>query len=314
MNRRDFLKRGAALAALTASADALGAALEGAGTIPRRRLGSTGEVRSILGFPGTAVMGVAQSVATRLVATAVERGVDVFDVSPSYGNAEERLGPALAPYRKRCFLASKTDHRDGAGAPADLERSLRTLETDVVDLYQHHAVQFADLVRLAAPGGAMEAFVAARKAGKVRFLGLSTHSVEVALEAMERFPLDAIMFPVSFVLWEKLRFGPKVIALAREKRMAVLGIKGMARGTYPANVPHVPRCWYEPCAVPEEATLAWRWALSQDVDVSIPSGDDERYPLALEVAQRFAPLAADERRRLLALSEKAVPLFPPEEL
>ncbi len=318
MNRRDFLRRGAAaVAALAGSREALGSSLEGGkASVARRALGSTGEKRSVVGFPGTAVMSVEQSVANDVVARAFERGVDFYDVSPSYGNAQERLGPALEPYRKRCFLASKTDLRDRAGVERDIESSLKALRTDAFDLYQHHAVQTADLARIAAPGGAMEALLAAKKAGKVRFLGLSTHSVWVALDAIDQLPLDTIMFPVNHVLWSKLKFGPSVVERARAKRMGVLAIKGMARGKYPPDPPNgkVPKCWYEPCALPEEAALAWRWSLSQDVDVSIPSGNAELLQLALDVAERWKPLSPEEGKKLLALSEKADPLFPPEDL
>jgi predicted aldo/keto reductase-like oxidoreductase len=308
MNRREFLKRTAAAAALAASGDALASSLPGGATsIPWRRLGSTGVTVSVFGFPGTAVMDVEQTVANDLVARAFERGVNFYDVSPSYGNAQERLGPALEPYRKRCFLASKTDCRDAETAEKDLEKSLRVLRTDCFDLFQHHAVKRVDLEDIAAPGGAMEAFLAAKKAGKVRFLGLSTHNLGVAIEAMETLPLDTIMFPVSYVLSSKVKIGPQVVERARAKKMGVIAIKAMARGKYAVGQPRVTKCWYEPCG--EEAALAWRWSVSQDVDVSIPPGNPVLFQLALELSQRHAPLSAEEERRLLEFSDGAAPLF-----
>lgn len=321
MDRRDFLKGTAAMAVLATSpyearSEVWSPALpEVDAPIPRRALGGTGERVSILGFPGTAVMDVGQGSANELVARAFDRGVNLYDVSPSYGDAEERLGPALAPYRRRCFLASKTDHRDRAAAEKGIERSLKVLRTDVLDLYQHHAVEWRDLERIAAPGGAMEAFLAAKRAGKVRYLGLSTHSVEVALDAMDRLPLDTIMFPVNFVLWSRLRFGPQVVERARAKKLGVLAIKGLARGRYRADQQggKVPKCWYEPCSPPEEAGLAWRWALAQDVDASIPSGNAELLRLALALTAPARTLSAGERARLDELSRKADPLFPPED-
>jgi predicted aldo/keto reductase-like oxidoreductase len=316
MNRRDFLKQGtAAMAMLASSGDALASTALGAkteGLIAKRTLGSTGEKLSIFGFPGTAVMHEEQSVANNLVAEAFDRGVNFFDVSPTYGNAEERLGSAFEPYRKRCFLASKTDSRDKAGAEKDIDNSLKILRTDHLDLYQHHAVERADLDRILAPGGAAEAFLAAKKAGKVRFLGLSAHSVEIALDAIEHLPLDTIMFPVNFVLFEKANFGPQVIERARAKKMGIFAIKAMARGKYPANLPQekkIPKCWYEPCTLPEESALAYRWTLGQDIDVNIPSGNKEMFRLALDTAQNYKPLSEDERKRLFAYAEKADPLF-----
>lgn len=310
MNRREFLKRTAALAALAASGDTLAASLPGSETsIPRRALGSTGVTVSVLGFPGTAVMDVEQTVANDLVARAFERGVDFYDVSPSYGNAQERLGPALEPFRERCFLASKTDARFAEEATQDLDKSLRVLRTDSFDLFQHHAVTRTALEEIALPGGAMEAFLAAKKAGKVRYLGLSTHSLGVALEAMETLPLDTIMFPVSHVLYTKVKIGPQVVERARAKKMGILAIKAMARGKYPPGAQRVSRCWYEPCGSPEEAALAWRWSVSQDIDVNVPPGNPELFQLALGLAQRHRPLSPEEDRRLVELSDGATPLF-----
>ncbi len=312
MQRRDFLKTGAAAAlALATPAELL--ARTPTGSIPRRPLGSTGEQLSIFGFGGTAVMSLAQADADRLVAEAFERGVNFYDVSPTYGDAQERLGPALEPYRSRVFLASKTDFRDRAGAAADLDRSLRTLRTDHFDLYQHHAVEPRDWERIAAPGGAMEAFVAAKQAGKVRFLGLSSHSVEVAQAAIDHGALDTIMFPINYVLATKTGFGPQVIERARRKGMGIFAIKGMARGKYAAHLPEsarTPKCWYQPCALPAEAALAYRWTLSQPVTAAVPPGNPAWFRLALEVATDFRPITEPETRRLLAFLEGADPLFP----
>src|ERR1700690_1458471 len=159
MDRRDFLKNGTAASALLgASSDLLGDARPSAARnqLPKRPLGETGEQLSILAFSGTALMSVEQQAANDLVAEAFDRGVNFFDVAPSYGNAQERLGPALEPYRKRCFLACKTDHRDKAGAAAELDKSLATLRTDHFDLYQHHAVTTAeDVEKIFGPNGAM---------------------------------------------------------------------------------------------------------------------------------------------------------------
>src|SRR5919112_1846789 len=99
----------------------------------QRPLGSTGAELSIIGFGGVVVTNETQSDANDLVAEAIDCGVNYFDVAPSYGNAEERLGPALEPYRANVFLACKTGKRDRAGAAAELRESLRRLRTDHFD-------------------------------------------------------------------------------------------------------------------------------------------------------------------------------------
>src|SRR6476619_6415083 len=96
----------------------------------RRLLGETGRELSIVGFGGIVVMDTEPPEASRLVAEAVDRGVNYFDVAPSYGNAEERLGPALEPYRDRVFLACKTQKRTKQDAAAELRDSLRRMRTD----------------------------------------------------------------------------------------------------------------------------------------------------------------------------------------
>ena len=105
-----------------------------------RALGKTGEKLSVIGFGGIIVMNETPEQAQAQVDRAVESGVTYFDVAPGYGNAEERLGPALEPYREDCFLACKTGQREKAAAWEELKRSLDRLKTDHFDLYQHHGV------------------------------------------------------------------------------------------------------------------------------------------------------------------------------
>ncbi|MGD0202064.1 MAG: aldo/keto reductase [Bryobacteraceae bacterium] len=314
MDRRDFLKQGTATAALLAPSRELGAAAKSpANPIARRPLGKTGERLSMFGFGGTAVMSVEQSFANNLVAEAFDRGINYFDVAPTYGNAQERLGPALEPYRDRCFLACKTNRRDKAGVEAELDNSLKLLRTDHLDLYQHHALtKTEDLDKVFGPNGAMEAFLAAQRAGKVRFLGFSAHSVETALAAMDRARFDTILFPANYVLFSKANFGPQVLEHARGKGMGFLAIKAMARGKYPANLPEgqrTPKCWYEPCTLPEEASLAWRWTLSQPITAAVPPGNPAWFRLAMDLAQSFQPVTEAETKRLLAHAGGAEPLF-----
>ncbi|MGE5200411.1 MAG: aldo/keto reductase, partial [Rhodospirillaceae bacterium] len=183
MDRRDFIVKSSAaslLACFPASLAGLERTFE-AGKLERRALGRTGERLSIIGFGGIVVMNATTQEASSRVAEAIDAGVNYFDVAPSYGNAEEMLGPALEPYRKNVFLACKTTERGREGSQRELDQSLRRMRTDHFDLYQLHAVTTKDDVeKIFAPGGALETFVAARKAGTVRFLGFSAHSVEAA--------------------------------------------------------------------------------------------------------------------------------------
>jgi len=313
MRRRDFVRTaaaGATLGCFPAGIDGVERE-RGAGGLERRSLGRTGETLSILGLGGVVVMNATAEEASARVREAVEAGVNYFDVAPSYGNAEDMLGPALEPHRKGVFLACKTQARTRQAAAEELERSLKKMGTDHFDLYQHHAVtKKADVERILGPGGAMEAFEAARKAGKVRFLGFSAHSVEAAMALMEGFAFDTILFPVNYATWHAGDFGPQVLARAREKGMGILCLKAMAKGPWPSEAEkRYAKCWYEPLDAPEEAALALRFTLSHPVTAAIPPGDENLFRMALRLAARFEPLTPAEVEAMKGRGGAAVPLF-----
>jgi aryl-alcohol dehydrogenase-like predicted oxidoreductase len=316
MDRRGFLKKSTAAASLAASSkmfEPLAAAKSGT-PIPKRTLGKTGEKLSIIALGGIVVTDTDPKFAANIVAEAFDRGINYFDVAPTYGNAQERLGPTLEPYRKRSFLACKTTKRDKNGSAQELEESLRLLRTDHLDLYQFHAVTTKeDVEKIFGPAGAMETFQAARKAGMTRFIGFSAHSVENALAMLERYDFDTILFPFNFVLFSQAKFGPTVLERAREKKMGILALKGMAKTVWPKDIKESdrpqPKCWYEPAALPDEATLALRWTLSQPITAAVPPGDEKYFRLAMDVAQKFTPVSAEEEKTLMARASGVEPIF-----
>ena len=308
MQRREFLKQ---TAATVASANQLHATTP-VSPIAKRTLGKTGEQLSIIGFGGIVVMDDSTSGSANIVAEAVDRGINYFDVAPSYGNAQERLGPALAPYRNKSFLACKTEGRMKDDSRKQLEESLRLLKTDHVDLYQFHALtKMTDLDKVLGPGGAMETMEAAKKEGKIRYIGFSVHSAETALAAMDRYNFDTILFPVNFVLFTQAGFGPQILKRAQEKNMGILALKGMAKTVWPAGEKDhpQPKCWYQPAAFPDEASMGLRWTLGHPVTAAIPPGDERYFRLAMDVAQNYKPLEPHEEQALLAGAHGAEPIF-----
>src|SRR6266540_428618 len=244
-----------------------------------RILGRTGVRLSVIGYGGILCTQVEQAQADRHVASAVERGVTYFDVAPSYGNgeAEEKLGPALAPFRKDVFLACKTQKRDAAGAQEELEQSLRRMRTDHFDLYQLHAMtKMEDVDTVLGPGGAMETFQRAREQGKVHHLGFSAHSAEAAVALLDRFPFDSVLFPFNFAAYLEGNFGPQVVAAAQRHGAGLLALKGMARTKWPEGTTREQRrwqkAWYEPIDEERFASLALRFTLSLPVTAAIPPG------------------------------------------
>ena len=259
-------------------------------------------------------MNAQQDHANRVVASAVERGVNYFDVAPTYGDAQQHLGPALEPFRKECFLACKTTCRDASGAAAELKQSLEYLRTDYLDLYQLHALNSIekDVDVAFAKGGAMETFIAARKSGQVRHLGFSAHSQQAAMAAMARFHFDSVLFPISLGSFFKGDFGPALLKQAQQDGVTVLALKALAKQPWPKECPERKRfdkCWYEPVWQPKEAELALRFTLSQNVTTAISPGEEELFWLAVDIASRFQPLSPAEMQQAGELATQVEPLF-----
>src|ERR1700692_2790266 len=312
MRRREFLKQAAVTAATVATASQLKAKTP-ANPIARRTLGRTGEHLSIIAFGGIVVMNETTVESSNMVPEAVDRGINYFDVAPSYGNAQERLGPALAPYRKNCFLACKTEGRTKEASRKQLEESLRLLKTDHVDLYQFHALtKMTDLDEVMGPGGAMETMEAAKKEGKIRYIGFSVHSAETALAAMDRYNFDTVLFPVNFVLFTQANFGPQILKKAQEKNMGILALKGMAKTVWPDDQKKdhpEPKCWYKPASFPDEASMGLRWTLGHPITAAIPPGDERYFRRERDGAKNKKPLEAHEEQALLTGAHGVEPIF-----
>ena len=279
--------------------------------IPKRTLGKTGEKLSIIGFGGIMLNDNPQDFANNIVAKAFELGVNYFDVAPKYGNAEDRLGPALKPYRNRCFLACKTRERDAAGAQKNLESSLKKLQTDYFDLYQLHELSsVAEVEQVFSPGGAMETIVKAKKEGKIKHIGFSAHHVNAALLAMQKFDFDSILFPINFACWNAGNFGPQVFKEAEKRGMGILALKAMALTTLNDNEDLIfKNCWYKPIDDEAIMKMALRYTLSKKVTAAIPPGDVSLFLKALEFIPELKPITTEETQELLKLAKNTRPVF-----
>jgi len=315
MKRRDFIKTTAIIAPMMSMFPADLSAITRKslpGKIEKRSLGRTGEMLSMIGFGGMLVNGATPEEASDVVKRAIDSGINYFDVAPSYGDAEIKLGPALEPYRRNVFLACKTGERTKAKARAELEQSLQRLRIDHLDLYQFHAVTtLADVDTILGPEGAMETFLEARKEGKIRFIGFSAHSVEAAMALMERFDFDTILFPINFTTWHAGNFGPQVLARAQEKKMGILALKAMAKGPWPqgADRTRYPKCWYEPLTEQEDIRMGLRFTLSHPVTAALTPGESDLFKMALKVSDSLKPLKNKEMQMIKEKALKGTPLF-----
>lgn len=316
MKRRDFIKS-TALAAPALSlfpADLSFITREPSVTkkLEKRSLGNTGEMLSVIGFGGIIVMDAIPEDALSIVKFAVDAGVNYFDVAPSYGDAEMKLGPALEPYRKDVFLSCKTRNRTKDDARKELRQSLLNLRTDHFDLYQLHAVTSLDEVEtILGKGGALEAFMDAREEGKIRFIGFTAHSVEAALALMNGFDFDTIMFPFNFATWYAGNFGPQLLELAREKKMGIITIKAMAKGPWLPNADRSKhqKLWYEPLSGEDDIRMGLRFALSHPVTTALTPGEAELLKIAIDLREQLKPLNSEEVETIKAKALNQNPLF-----
>jgi predicted aldo/keto reductase-like oxidoreductase len=232
MRRRTFLSTStmAGLGAFTFGAGALEAK---PGDIPKRTLGKTGEQLTIIGQAGGRFPLCTFEEAKAVTLRAYELGINYFDTARIYwdGKSEEVYGAVLPPFRKNIFLTTKSPERSRKGAEADLDASLRALKTDHVDLWQIHQVSTMDEVeQIFAPGGAIEAFEAAKKAGKCRFIGFTGHhDPQVHLAMLKKYDkYDTILMPLHAADPGYLSFEKNVLPVAVARGMGIQGMKSTA--------------------------------------------------------------------------------------
>ena len=272
----------------------------------RRVLGKTNEKLSIIGFGGMVVANESTKDAANFVSTAIDRGINYFDVAPLYGNAQEILGPALKPYRDKVFLACKTLERTKKGVKKELIDSLKKLKTDYFDLYQLHSVTTLDEVdQIMGPGGAFEYFIEAKEKGFVKYLGFSAHSEDAAIALMDIYDFISILFPFNWVCWFKENFGPKVLNEAHKKNMGILALKALAMRTWEdGEEKKWPKCWYAPIDSFEEASLALRFTLSMPVTAAVSPSHVELLWWACDIADKFKPIDEEETKILKENAKK----------
>ena len=263
--------------------------------IAERAFGRTGRRVTCVGLGGEGVLRTfgCQEEARRVIHRALDSGIGYFDSARVYSDSERYYGSVWGPAPERragVFQASKSASRDQSGAMADLEQSLARLGTDTLDLWQIHDVRTAaDLAAIEGPGGALEAFVAARDAGAVRAIGVTGHHDPAVLtEAVRRWPVDAVMMPVNPVEVALGGFLSQTLPAAREKGVAVIGMKVLGASHYILLKYGI--------TVP----LLIRFALSQDIDVAIVGcGSVQEVQALAQTGRQPVPVPAHEQRRMV---------------
>ena len=275
------------------------------GALPKRPLGKTGVKVSILGLGGSHIgypeLTDRESVA--LIRRAIDGGIDFLDNCWDYnaGKSEERMGKALqGGYRERVLLMTKVDGRTRAAAAEQLEQSLRRLRTDTIDLVQiHEVIRMSDPKRCFAQGGAIEALLEARDAGKLRFIGFTGHKdpaihlAMLAVASKHGFAFDTVQMPLNVMDFHYNSFEIQVLPVLVDNGIGALGMKSMGSGDILDSQ----------VVTPEECL---RYALSLPVSVVISGMDNvEVLEKNLDIARSFKPLSDSARLELLSRTSKA---------
>ena len=295
LDRRGFLKAAstAATAAVVGEAGIdYARAVEALGPIPIRTLGRTGLKVTMFGLGGYhAGLPDSEEDTIRVIHRALELGINFYDNADCYqtGRAEERMGKALEGRRKDIYLMTKVDQRDATGSRLTLEKSLKSLRTDYLDLWQFHGVsKMADLEQIFGPNGAMETAQKAKQEGKIRFIGVTGHSdPEFHLAFIQKYDFDAVQMPINVVDYHYKSFRKTVVDEAVKRNIGVIAMKTLSFG----NIVSMG------VAKPAEA-MPWSW--SQPISVLISGCDTvERLNYNVYLAKTFKPMPEGEQAALL---------------
>jgi predicted aldo/keto reductase-like oxidoreductase len=275
------------------------------GIIPTRDLGRTGEKVSMIGLGGFHIGApkLSDSEAVQIIRVAIDSGLNFMDNSWDYngGDSETRLGKALKDgYRERAFVMTKVDGRTKKEAAKQIDESLKRLHVDHVDLMQHHEViRFEDVDRIFSEGGAMEAFLDAKQAGKIRFIGFTGHKdPRIHLYMLERakerdFHFDTVQMPLNLMDAHFRSFEKAVLPVLVDEGIGVLGMKSMGDGFLLKSHTVTP-------------VDCLRYALSLPTSVVITGIDSiEILEQALDIGRNFRPLTPAETEVLLGMTATA---------
>ena len=249
-----------------------------------RILGKTGLKVSSMGFGGIPIQRIDAAGTRVLMEKMVEYGINYIDTARGYSVSEQYLGEALVGLRDKFILATKSMARDKAGMAKDIDISLSNLRTEYIDLYQVHNPNMAQLEQVIAEGGALEALLEAKTAGKIGHIGLTAHSLEVFGKGLELDWVETIMFPYNIVETH----GEELIAKCAEKNIGFIDMKPLAGGAL------------------DDATLAMRFVCANpNVSVVIPGmAEVAELEQNLGAVNNTAPLSGAELDKIDSLRKE----------
>jgi predicted aldo/keto reductase-like oxidoreductase len=283
----------------------------------RRRLGRTGHESSVAILGGAAFWNATPAEAETGFARALARGVNHLDIAPRYGAAEDVVGPLIPAVRDRLFIGCKTGRANADGVREQLETSMRKLGVDQLDLYQLHGV--TTLAELDRRAPAAEAILRAKQEGLTRFVGITGHDLTTPaaqLEALRRWDLDTVMFPVAPRFLSIPQYADDAAALldhCATHDVGVQVIKAVSRRPWGEREPTA-TTWYEPYTDPAAIERGIRFALSTPgVHGFATPGELGLLDTVFDAADAYAPMDPAEREAAMLAVEGEEVIFPLEE-
>jgi len=280
-----------------------------------RKFGRTGHMSTIAIFGAAAFWEISQENADKVMEQVIEAGINHIDIAPSYGQAEERVGPWMPRERDRFFLGCKTMERTKQDAWDEMQRSLKLLQTENFDLYQSHAITtMEELDSITMRGGALEAFVDARQRGLIKHIGITGHGADapkIYLEALRRFDFDSVLFPLNFVQMGNPEFrknAEELIATCKAKDVGTMIIKTITKGPW-GEKQKTATTWYEPFDQADEIQRAVNFALSYDVTGLCTAGDTRILPMVLNACENFERMENNKIDEMIQSGQQFKPLF-----
>lgn len=247
-------------------------------------LGKTGLKISRLGFGGIPIQRVDAAATKELIKVMAEKGINYIDTARGYTVSESYLGEALEGYRDKFILATKSMARSKDGMAADIETSLNNLRTDYIDIYQVHNPSVEQLEQVMAPGGALEALIEAKEAGKIGHIGLTGHTMELFEKAVDLPWVETFMFPYNIIE----RQGEELMRKCTKNNIGFIVMKPLAGGAI------------------EDANLALRFICANpDVSVVIPGMyDAKEIDMNLAAVENTSALTNEELEKMDGIREQ----------
>ena len=277
--------------------------------------GQTGHISSRILFGAAALMKSDDKKSGQVLDLLLKHGINHIDTAASYGDSEIWVGKWMPQHRNEFFLATKTGERTYDAAYAEIQKSLERLQTNQVDLIQLHGLSDPDEWDTAmGDDGALKAAIQAKEEGLVRFIGVTGHGWTVAAmhkRSLGQFDFDTLLLPYNRVMMSKEKYASdfeELVAMAKERNVAVQTIKSIARGPW-ATEDRARNTWYQPLEDQTNIDRSVHWVMGNSYVFLNTAGDIDLLPKVLDAAARFETRPSDEEMDGMVKEEKMTSIF-----